>query len=135
MEYSTRSLKIIVRPDNIVEVSTRKDWDQPDTLETAKENAEAMQKIIRGKRMAVLSYVPDQYISKDVMAYYDSIESDEVANALIANSFGAKLIVNAFLRLTGRSLGSTEKGKGPMKVFSKKEEAVRWLLEILAETK
>lgn len=134
MEYNTRSLKIIVRPDNIIEVSTREDWDQPDTLEVAKENTEMLQNLIRGKRVALLSHVPNQYISKDVMSYYNSIESDEVASALIAKSFGAKLIVNAFLRLTGRSLGAPEKGKSPMKVFNKKEEAEKWLLEILAKT-
>ena len=54
---------------------------------------------------------------------------------MIANSFGAKLIVNAFLRLTGRSLGSAEKGKAPMRVFNKKEEAIKWLLEVMAKNK
>lgn len=135
-EYKTRALTIVVRPDDIVELITNEDWRQPDTVEIAQENVAMIKKAIGGKRRAMLSYMPSTYMSKEVLEYYNKAEIGEVASALLTSSFGSKIVGNVYLKLTGKSANADEvKGQAPVKIFTKKDDAVAWLLEKIEATK
>ena len=133
MEYKTRALTIIVRPDDIVEILTNEDWKEADTLEVAKENTAMIEKAINGKRVGVLNYVPKTYVSKEVMAYYNSLDGTAVGTAMVATSFSARLIANVYMKLIGGPSTINKKNKAPLKIFATKQDAISWLLAKLAE--
>lgn len=132
MEFKTRALTLIVRPDDIVDVIPNENWIEPDTLEVAKENIAAMQKAIDGKPRALLSRTPSIYFSKEIMLYYSQAEVGEVATVMLTNSFGSKIIGTLFLKLTGKS-----RGDAPIRIFptSNRDEGIKWLLEQIAKAK
>ena len=133
-ELKTKALTITIRPDGIVEMETNKGWDQPDTITIAEENVAMLKKAVGGKPRALLSYMPSTYMSKDVMACYNKGEIGEIASAMLTTSFGSRIIGNAYLKLTGKSAKSSEaEGQAPVKIFSKKEDAVTWLLGEIAK--
>jgi hypothetical protein len=133
-QLKTKALNITIRPDGIVEMETNKEWDQPDSIAIAEENVAMLKKAIDGKPRALLSYMPSTYMSKEVMACYNKGEIGEIASAMLTTSFGSKIIGNAYLKLTGKSTKSSEvEGQAPVKIFSKKEDAVVWLLEEIAK--
>ncbi|WMX12898.1 MULTISPECIES: hypothetical protein [unclassified Aureispira] len=133
-EYKTRALTIKVRPDGIIEMHTNEGWDQPDTVEIAKENIEMLIKAVDNKPRALLSYMPSTYMSKEVLDCYDKAEIGEVASAMLTTSFGAKVMGNAYLKLTGKAAKSSQiKNQAPVRIFSKKEDAVVWLLSQIAK--
>ncbi|CAA6823916.1 MAG: Unknown protein [uncultured Aureispira sp.] len=125
MEYRTQALIITLRPDDIIEIKTDPNWDKPDTLEIAMENAAAMKKAIDGKKRALLSYNPHTHMSKEVLKYYSDVNPTlgAVATAMILTSFGSKVVGNLFLK--------TQKKDYPIKIFTAKErdQAVAWLLD------
>lgn len=131
MELETRALKIVVRPDNIIELTTKPDWNQPDTVEVALENIEMLKKAVDGQPRAMLSYVPSTYMSKEVLECYEKAEVGQIASALITTSFGAKIVGNLFIKVGGALSGG--KNKAPTKLFSNREDAEKWLLERIAE--
>ncbi|CAA6816774.1 MAG: Unknown protein [uncultured Aureispira sp.] len=132
MKFKTKSLTIIVRPDDIVDVIPNEDWVEPDTMETAKENIAAMQKAIDGKPRALLSRTPGVYFKREIMVYYSQAEVGEVATVILTTSFGSKVVGNLFLKLTGKS-----RGDAPIRIFSiaDKEVGIEWLLEEIAKAK
>ena len=129
MQFKTRALTIIVRPNGIVELLNNEDWNDPDTVEVAQENIAMMTKAVNGKARAMLSHMPSTYMSKEVLQCYEKSEIGEVASALLTTSFGSKIVGNLFLKLTGKSSTRGASGKAPVKIFKKKEEAEAWLLE------
>lgn len=133
MEFETRALRIVLRPDDIIELITKPDWNQPDTVDIALENIEMLKKAVDGKPRGVLSYVPSTYMNKDVLACYEKADVGQVASALITVSFGAKVVGNLFLRVGATLSGG--KNREPTKLFSNKSDAEKWLLERIAEKK
>jgi len=131
MEFKTRALTIVVRPDDIVDIIPNEDWGEPDTLEIAKENVAAMKRAVDGKSRALLSRTPSNYLSKEVMKYYSEAEVGEVATVMLTNSFGSKIVGTLFLKLTGKS-----RGDAPIRIFSTndREEAIKWLLGQIAKS-
>ncbi|MBL4648414.1 MAG: hypothetical protein JKY03_01690 [Aureispira sp.] len=129
MEFKTRALTIVVRPDGIIELLNNKNWDKPDTVEVAQENIVMLKKAVDGKFRGMLSHMPSTYMSKEVLNCYKNAEIGEVASALLTTSFGSKIVGNLFLKLTGKSSTRETDGKAPVRIFSKKEDAEAWLLE------
>jgi hypothetical protein len=129
MEFKTRALTIIVRPDEIIELLNNENWNDPDTVEVAQENIAMLTKAVNGKARAMLSHMPSTYISKEVLECYENAEIGEVASALLTTSFGSRIVGNLFLKLTGKSSTRIANGKAPIKIFGKKEDAEEWLLE------
>lgn len=134
MEFKTRALTIIVRPNGIVELLNNEDWNDPDTVEVAQENIAMLKKAVNGKARAMLSHMPSTYMSKEVLECYENSDIGEVASALLTTSFGSRIVGNLFLKLTGKS--SVRVGnKAPVRIFTKKEEAEEWLLEQITNFK
>lgn len=132
MQFKTRALTIIVRPNGIVELLNNEDWNDPDTVDVAQENIAMLTKAVDGKPRAMLSHMPSTYMSKEVLQCYENSEIGEVASALLTTSFGSRVVGNLFLKLTGKSSARGENGKAPVKIFTKKEDAEVWLLEQIA---
>lgn len=126
MRLETRSSYIVVRPNGVVVMTTKPDWNQPDTLEVAKQNIAALHQAIGGERKGLLSHLANTHIAKDVLEYYQESNPGQVATALVTASFGAKVIGNLFLKIAVKR-NYTQ----PVKLFTKEEEAEEWLLSIL----
>jgi hypothetical protein len=136
MQYKTQSITIIVHPNDIVEIINNEGWDKPDTIETATENAAALKKAIDGKNRGLLSHMPDTYLSKEVLACYVDVEMGEIATALMTTSFGSKVVGNLYLKLTGKvNKKEEDKITVPVEIFTKKEAAIKWLLNEIAKLK
>jgi hypothetical protein len=136
MEYKTESMTVIVRPDDIVEVINNEGWDQPDTVETATENARILKKAIGGKKRGLLSNMPDTYLSKEVLACYVDAQMGEIATALMTKSFASRVVGNIYLKLTGKtSKADEDKITVPVEIFTKREAAEKWLLKEIAKHK
>jgi hypothetical protein len=116
------------RPDGIVEIFDNDDWDQPDTLEIAKKDIALFKEFTKEKTSkAVLVKVGDKHLDKEIINYYQNVEFNEVARALVINSFGSRIMGNLYLKLFGGK--PNEAGRVvPIKLFTKKEEAIKWLL-------
>lgn len=125
MIVKTRSAVIELRPNGVIYMSTREDWDQPDTLEVAKENMTALKNMVDGKRRGLISELPNTHLPKEVMEFYQDFNPGQVATALMVNSFGAKVMGNLFLKLAAKN------NSEPVKLFSKESEAEEWLLAII----
>lgn len=135
MQFKTKALTITVQPNGIVELSNNKEWEDAETVEVAQENIEMLKKAVNGRPRAMLSHMPNTYMSKEVLECYEKSEIGEVASALVTSSFGSKVVGNLFLKLTGKSSARGKNGKAPVKIFGKKEDAEEWLLEQLAAHK
>lgn len=133
MEFKTRALTIIVRPDGIIELLNNESWNDPDSVEVAQENIVMLKKVVDGKARAMLSHLPSTYIPKEVLKCYENAEIGEVASALLTTSFGARVVGNLFLKLTGKSSKRGANGKAPVKIFAEKKAAEAWLLEQIAK--
>jgi hypothetical protein len=131
MELKTRALTIVVRPDGIIELLNNENWNDPDTVAVAQENIAMLTKAVDGNIRAMLSHMPSSYMTKEVLKCYENAEIGEVASALLTTSFGSKIVGNLFLKLTGKSSSRLGQGKTPIKIFTKKAEAEKWLLEQL----
>lgn len=123
--YRTQSLELVVRPDNIIEATVPADWNQPDTVETTRENALLLQKVIKGNRYAILTTVPSIHMNREIIEVYNEIETGQIADALIVDSFGARVLGNLALKVI--------KLNRPMRLFTDRAKAESWLLDILAE--
>lgn len=126
MEYRTDSMLLTVRTDHIVEITTPKDWTGADNLEQAKQNVALMCQVMKGKGMGTLAYMPSTYIDKEVLEYYNSHESGEIATALLTTSFASKIIGNLVLKLS-------RSNTSPIKIFTRRDKAEAWLLEQIAK--
>lgn len=127
MNFDTPSSNIRLKPNGIVTLNTKDSWDQPDTLEGAKANIAALEKAIDGKRRGLMSRLPNTHIPKPVLEYYKTAHPGQVATALITPSFGAKVVGNLYMKVVGNSQ------KEPIKLFTKEEDAEKWLLAIMNE--
>jgi hypothetical protein len=115
--------KILIRPDDIVEIYTKETWDQPDTVETALAAALLVKKAVGGKRRATLNFVPSFYVRKEIVTAFNSVDAKQVAGAMVVDSFGAKILGNLALKF--------HKNSCPAKMFTQKAEAEAWLLQFL----
>lgn len=122
------SIVVILRNDGIVEIINNEEWNQPDTLEVAKKDTSIIKELIGDKpNHCILIEVPSRYASREVLQHYQSVELGEVARALLLNSFATKVVGNLYLKLSKGK--PNEAGRVvPTKLFTKKEEAEKWLL-------
>lgn len=123
----TRATKLIIRPDNIIESHSREDWNEPDSVETAREAALALQKITNTGTYAIMAFPPNLYVKKEIIQAFLEIEIKKVAEAVVVKSFGARLLGKLALQI--------KKPATPSKMFATKEEAEVWLLEELKKAK
>ncbi len=124
----TTSMTITLRPDNVVEMVPSEGWDDIQTLSHAKENLAVVKELIDGQPRSLLVIVPTTYTNRDAIEYYQSAEVGDVARAMILNSFAAKVAGNLYLKFTKNK--TNEAGRiVPAKIFTKREEAITWLLE------
>ncbi|MBL4650371.1 MAG: hypothetical protein JKY03_11625 [Aureispira sp.] len=132
MEYKTTELTITIRPDTIIEIKVREDLVDGFTMEGAKESIALIEKIIDNDPRCVLVWMPDIYMKKDIIKHYNDFEQENVTTALITKSFASKIVGNLFLTLRTRFLSKNKIKTNPVKLFTAKEEAITWLLEVMA---
>ncbi|MBL4648728.1 MAG: hypothetical protein JKY03_03285 [Aureispira sp.] len=133
-KYKTKALTIILRSDNILEAFNNKDWNEPETLEIAKENAFMLKKVIDGQSVGLLVEIPHKYVTKEILTYYQNFEMGAVARAMFLNSFAAKVVGNLYFKLSKGKLNEVGRAV-PTKLFTKKAEAVEWLLEQIEKSR
>ena len=128
MKLSTRSMVLDRTPDGVIAMYTPEGWDQPDTLETAKDNVVIMREITAETPCAFLVEPHTHYVSKEVLEFYKEANIETVATAMITNSFASKVVGNLYLKVMSMVPAGDKKAQDyPVKLFSKREEAVEWL--------
>jgi hypothetical protein len=123
IDYHTKEFTYTLRPDDIIEINTHKDFDGNFTLEKVDKNLRVLDEVIDAKPRAFILHFPDKYVNKEVLKKYSEPPKHTVARAFLASSFAAKLIGNLYLTLIQRFA----KNQIPSKIFSEKEEAILWL--------
>ncbi|BDS11754.1 DUF7793 family protein [Aureispira anguillae] len=132
MQYKTKELTVTVRPDTIIEITTNPEISEY-TIQGAEENVALMRKIVDKKPRSVMVWMPSAYMKKEIIKYYNEFEEDNVATALLTESFASKLIGNLFLTLRTRLVPNQKTKTNPIKIFKDPNEATEWLLEHLAK--
>lgn len=132
MEYNTTELIITIRPDNIIEIKAREDLKDGFTLEGAKENVAMIEEIVGNVPRCVIAWMPDIYMKKEIIKYYNDFEQEFVTTALITKSFASKIIGNLFITLRTRFVSNNKMKTNPIKLFTNQEDAINWLLEVMA---
>lgn len=128
MKLNTRSMVLHRTPDDIISMATPESWDQPDNLETAAENVVIMRQIAEQKPCAFLVEPHSNYVSKEVLQHYQDANVETVATAMVTNSFASKVVGNLYLKIMSMVPAGDQKAKDyPIKLFSKREDAVEWL--------
>lgn len=125
MEYHTKELTFVVRPDNIIEIKSNKNFHGEYAMEEVENNLAMFKKAVDGKTRGTLLYFPEHYVKKEVMKCYANSTLKTAATALFARSFSSKIIGNLFLSLRKRFSKSND--IPPTKVFTQKEAAIQWL--------
>jgi hypothetical protein len=123
-----KALKIVLNQAHIVELFNNEEWDKPEPLEVAIQDALLIKKVINDEGKGILIELPDKHASKETLNHYQTAELGEAARALVLKSFGAKVIGNLYFKFFGGK--PNEVGRiVPVKLFTEKELAVKWLLE------
>lgn len=131
MQHHTKEFTFTIHPNSIIEIRTNENFEGDYTLEGAKENITVLHALLGQKTSAIIAWMPDTYMKKEIIKYYNSFELPNIATALITKSFASQLIGNLFLTLRTRLLPSAKKLNNPVKIFKKEQEAVDWLLDYL----
>lgn len=133
-EYQTKSTRIILRSDGILELANRQDWNEPDTLEEAKETTDKIKEIVGDQQLGFLVEAPSRYASKEILNHYRTVEMGGIASAVLLNSFAAKIVGNLYFKLSNGK--PNESGRiVPTRLFTDKKEATKWLYEQLKKYK
>ncbi|WMX12157.1 MULTISPECIES: hypothetical protein [unclassified Aureispira] len=127
MDYHTKEFTYKLRPDDIIEISMRKDFEGNLVLEEVEENLRILDEVIGGKPKGIILHFPEKYVKKEVLKQYTEPPKHVVARAFLTQSFASKLIGNLYLTLIQRFI----KENIPSKIFSKKQEAIEWLTKEL----
>lgn len=131
IDYHTKEFTYTLRPNDIIEIKTHKNFDGNFKLEKVEENLRILDTVINGKPKCLILYFPDKYVNKNVLKEYSSPPKHIVARAFLTQSFPSKLIGNLYLTLINRFA----KDEVPSKIFSKESEAVLWLESELSKKK
>jgi hypothetical protein len=119
--YQTASLELYAYPSGLIEMKFKSDWDQPDTLDTARENMRMLTHLASLRPSALLLYTPPVHQSREVLEFYQKERPNLLACAMLVESFAARLVGNVYLQVArGRT---TE----PTKLFLDAKKAKKWL--------
>jgi hypothetical protein len=133
-KYKTRAMTVILRPDDIVELVDNQDWTGADTVEVMEEVSSMVTKVIDNEPRGLLISAPARHYSKEVMNHANAVEMGDVARAILLTSFGAKVMGSLYIKLLGTKPNRTGRIV-PIKLFTDKEAAVKWLLEEMEKSK
>lgn len=120
VEITTRTSRIRLGEDGIVRVVVLPDAEQ--TLEDAKEQVAAVQKVAQGKKRPVLVDARDgRFMDRAARVYYASDEAARFrsASALLVGSAVTRVMASFFLGLN--------KPNYPVRLFNSENEALDWL--------
>jgi len=131
IDYHTKEFTYSLRPNDIIEIKTHKNFDGNFKLEEVEENLRILDTLINCKPRCLILYFPDKYVNKNILKKYSSPPEHVVARAFLTQSFASKLIGNLYLTLINRFV----KDEVPSKIFSKENEAVQWLETELSKKK
>lgn len=118
------NLIITIRPDHIIEVRVKPDWDQPDTPESIIQNALLIQEAIGDEICGLMTFAPSLYISKEALEAFQTIDTGSKADAIVVDSVGARIFANLAFKFV--------KTDTPRKIFNEQAKAEKWLEEQLA---
>jgi hypothetical protein len=129
------TVTVVVRQDDILEINDNSDWNEPDSLEIVKEDTALIKKIVGGHpHKALLIEVPSKHVSREILSHFQVVETGAIARGLLLSSFATKIVGNLYLKLSGGK--ANEAGRiVPVRLFTKKEDAIKWLLEQIEKHK
>jgi hypothetical protein len=114
-------LVVELRHNDIIHASLKEDFEDID-LETMKKFTEVLKDLGAGTKLKVLIEIKSfNTMTEEAKKYSASEESQKYtkANAIVINSFAAKLSANFFIKFN--------KPSRPTRIFNTVDEAIEWL--------
>jgi len=111
---------IAMRTDNIIELRFENGFSG--TAHDARNMVNVFKELTKGRKPSLLIlYSEDNMFSKDAREYISSKEVSDVlkADAMVIKGLALRIIGNGYLKIN--------KPKRPTRLFTSKEEAVKWL--------
>lgn len=134
MKWNNNEMSVFLREDNIIIIKVDneiKELTIPAVKECVVKIQETMQ--LNGQPKILFFYMPNIYVSKDVIRCYADIVFGEVGMAVFCESFSAWLVGNIGVTLRKRFMGSNPAAIAPIKAFKKESEAMKWSFDRLEE--
>jgi hypothetical protein len=114
-------LIVELRHDDIIHASLKEDFEDVD-LEAMKKFTEVIKEFGGGKKLKVIIEIASFNTMTEEAKNYSASEESQLytkANAIVINSFAAKLSANFFIKFN--------KPARPTRIFNTVDEAVEWL--------
>lgn len=119
MKWHTTTMQLeFDETQGVLLVDPHPDFTGKETVENAEENIRTSVEYSGDKLTGILAVMPNHYISAEVTRYYKQ-HVPHVPIAMIAKSF--------FQKMMGNFLLSMAAPKRPTKLFTEKEEGLKWL--------
>jgi hypothetical protein len=113
--------------NHILRVEHLEDWKGEDNLDTAKEVVAGMQSYGATKPFIGMLVIPSSlYKKKEILDFYQQADINEVARALVINSFAAKLVMNMYFKIA-KGKPNANGRYVTNKLFTNEEKAIIWL--------
>jgi hypothetical protein len=130
MKWNNSEMSIVLREDNIIVVRVNKGVKKLG-VPAAKECVAKIQAVMRLNKQpkVLLFYMPNIYVSKDVLRCYADTEFGEAGLAVFCESFTAWLMGNIGVTIRKRFMSSNPAAGAPIKAFKEEDEAMAWSFE------
>jgi len=113
----TRSIKIILRDDDIMETGPKGSDVIEINLEFAKENVEKIRNLKKGRRFIII-HISNGQMTQEARKYFGEADLKFEKVAILAKGPLQRLVGNFFLGIN--------KPSSPIKLFTKKEKVLEW---------
>lgn len=134
MKWNNAEMSVFLREDNIIIIRIDKEVKKL-TIPAAKECVvkiqEAMQ--VNEHPKILFFYMPDIYVSKDIIRCYADTAFNEAGMAVLCESFTAWLMGNIGVTIRSRFMGSNPAAGAPIKAFKEEAEAMKWSFDRLED--
>jgi hypothetical protein len=134
MKWNNSEMSVFLGDDNIIIVRVDKGVKKL-SLSAAKECVDKLQEAMKlnAQPKILFFYMPDIYVSKDVLRCYADTAFGEAGLAVFCESFTAWLMGNIGVTIRKRFMSSNPAAGAPIKAFKKEEEAMEWSFERIKE--
>lgn len=134
MEWNNNEMSVFLGEDNIIIIRIDKEVKKL-TVPAAKECVAKMQEAMKlnSQPKVLFFYMPEIYVSKDVIRCYADVAFGEAGMAVFCESFTAWLMGNIGVTIRKRFMSSNPAAGAPIKAFKNEEEAMEWSFDRIKE--
>jgi hypothetical protein len=134
MKWENNEMSVFLREDNIIIIKVNKELKKL-SVSAAEECAEKIQVAMKLNEnpKVLFFYMPEIYVSKDVIRCYANTIFGEVGLVAFCETFTAWLMGNIGVTIRQRFMKSNPAATSPVKAFKVEKEAIAWSLDRIKE--